>query len=111
MLTPLQRIGAQALNRTKAGTFTPPLTPRQPLRPMAKRDENRRRSYDTIPVNPAFVPLPKVDVAEVEALNRVGSEDLIVPESEGENDEAEEEIEGRRRGEPGRLGLGRFLYS
>lgn len=111
MLTPLQRIGAQALNRTKAGTFTPPLTPRQPLRPMAKRDENRRRSYDTIPVNPAFVPLPKVDVAEVEALNRVGSEDLIVPDSEGENDEAEEEIERRRRGEPGRLGLGRFLYS
>lgn len=130
MLTPLRRMGAQALNRTRPGssTFTPPpLTPaRQPsLAKPTKKDESssrarpsRRPSYDAVPaVNPAFVPLPKVDVAEVEELNRaVGSEDLIVPESEGENDDdvetAEEGREGKGGGGPGgRLGLGRFLFS
>lgn len=102
--TPLQRIGAQALNRSKSKTFTPPLSPAPSTLAPKKRDENRRRSYDTMPVNPAFVPLPKVDVTEVEALNRVGSEDLIVPESEGENEDAD-------GGQPGgRLKLSRFLY-
>lgn len=101
--TPLQRIGAQALNRTKSKTFTPPLTPRPSNLPK-KRDENRRRSYDQMPVNPAFVPLPKVDVAEVEALNTIGSEDLIIPESEGENED------GEGKGGVGRLKLSRFLY-
>jgi exonuclease-1 len=109
LLTPLQRIGAQALNRTNPKTFTPPLTNRSTSLPKPKKDENRRRSYDTMPINPAFVPLPKVDLVEVEELNRVGSEDLIVPESEGENDEPEESEGTEKRA--GRLGLGRFLYS
>jgi len=118
LLTPLQRIGAQALNRAKPpGTFTPPLTPRSSSIPSNKKDENRRKSYDAMPVNPAFVPLPKVDADEVEELGRaaVGSEDLIVPgESEGENDDDDgdgvKQGEERRRGGGGRLGLARFLY-
>ncbi|KAB5526329.1 exonuclease 1 [Coniochaeta sp. 2T2.1] len=67
-------------------------------------NKNRRKSYDKHTVNPAFVPLPKVDVAEVQALNAVGSEDLIVPDSEGEGEEdTEEKAEGR-------LELSRFMY-
>ncbi|OIW26453.1 hypothetical protein CONLIGDRAFT_580770, partial [Coniochaeta ligniaria NRRL 30616] len=105
--TPLQRIGAKALNR-KSKTSTPPLTPRAAVLPgqKTKDENNRRRSYDAHPVNPAFVPLPKVDVAEVEALNGVGSEDLIVPESEGENEDAD----GESGQSGGRLKLSRFLY-
>lgn len=63
-----------------------------------------------MPVNPAFVPLPKVDVREVEELNRVGSEDLIIPDSDGENDDCGAEHEGLGPA-GGRLGLSRFLYN
>jgi exonuclease-1 len=115
MLTPLQRIGAQALQRGK-GTFTSPISPKPSAKP--KKDENRRKSYAEMPVNPAFVPLPKVDVAEVEALNRAyGSEDQIIPDSDGENDadafDAGEEggrLDGEGRQADGRLNLSRFLY-
>lgn len=104
MLTPLQRIGTQALQRGK-GAFTPPLSPKPSV--VKKQDTNRRRSYAEMPVNPAFVPLPKVDVAEVEALNRTyGSEDQIIPDSDGEDDP--DSIEDPQTG--GRLGLSRFLY-
>ncbi|KAK4157688.1 hypothetical protein C8A00DRAFT_39968 [Chaetomidium leptoderma] len=79
MLTPLQRIGARALRRGKSRPTTS--TPPTPLSSNASKD------FDSLPVNPAFVPLPKVDLEEVEALNRsLGSEDQIIPESDGEND-------------------------
>lgn len=59
-----------------------------------------------LPVNPSFVPLPKVDVVEVGALNRpcVGSEDQIIPDSDGEVDE---EVEPP----PRKLDLSRFAFS
>jgi len=79
----------------------------------AKRsgEENRRRSYDQMPVNPAFVPLPKVDVREVEQLNMTGSEDLIIPDSDGETDDIFEAGDGAGSSGGGRMGLGRFLCS
>jgi exonuclease-1 len=59
----------------------------------------------SLPVNPAFVPLPRVDVVEVEALNRAcGSEDQIIPDSDGEN---EDEITLP----PRKLNLSRFAFS
>ncbi|RDA87418.1 hypothetical protein CP532_6971 [Ophiocordyceps camponoti-leonardi (nom. inval.)] len=74
-LTPLQRLGARAT--------TAHVTPRQP-----KSRLGAERSFvHGLPVNPAFVPLPKVDMAEVEALNRSqGSEDLMIPASFDEDD-------------------------
>jgi exonuclease-1 len=106
IVTPLQRIGAQALQRGKLVSSTPPLTPK-PLAP-GNKDSNRRRSYAEMPVNPAFVPLPKVDIAEVEALNQAhGSEDQIVPDSDEENDPDVIDDPPIRN----RLGLSKFLYS
>ncbi|KAK3899581.1 hypothetical protein C8A05DRAFT_17998, partial [Staphylotrichum tortipilum] len=75
MLTPLQRMGARAMQRGKA-------TPRTPL-----ASARAKKPVVGLPVNPAFVPLPKVDVEEIEALSRpYGSEDMMVPESDGEGD-------------------------
>ncbi|KAK0649490.1 hypothetical protein B0T16DRAFT_428237 [Cercophora newfieldiana] len=77
-LTPLQRIGAQALQRDRTRP-TPASS-----RPSSSAKRGRQSSHN---VNPALVPLPEVDLQEVEALNRaVGSEDQIIPESDGEND-------------------------
>lgn len=105
LATPLQRIGAQALQRGKSGSNSP-LTPGPSAH--GKKDNSRRRSYADMPVNPAFVPLPKVDIAEVEALNQTcGSEDQIIPDSDEENDP--DVID-----DPpvcNRLGLSKFLYS
>ncbi|KAM7204571.1 hypothetical protein V8F33_001535, partial [Rhypophila sp. PSN 637] len=79
MLTPLQRIGSQALRRVKGGPMLP--TPRR------EAQENPTPTVSLTPENPASVPLPKVDLEEVEALNRhCGSEDYIIPDSDGEND-------------------------
>ncbi len=59
MLTSLQRIGVQAL---------------------------KLRTKHSAPANPAFVPLPKVDTDEKAAPEQLlGSEDLIIPDSDGEN--------------------------
>lgn len=114
MPTPLQRIGAQAFQRGK-GSFTPPLSPRS----SGAKNEHRRRSYASLPVNPSFVPLPKVDLAEVEALNTTfGSEDQIIPDSDGENDleadiadttEEQELAHGSKS--RSRLNLSRFLHA
>jgi exonuclease-1 len=108
MLTPLQRIGARALRRGKSqsNSSTPPAT--TPL------SDNMSKKFDLLPVNPAFVPLPKVDVEEVEALNRpLGSEDQIVPESDGEGDVVGDDLgDGATALCPGgRLNLAKFLYS
>lgn len=93
MLTPLQRLGARAMY-----TPLPPRTSRE------KRVEQGRADKG-LPVNPSFVPLPKVDLDEVEALNRpCGSEDQMVPDSE---DEAEDEAELP----PKKLNLSRFAFA
>ncbi|EGS22219.1 5'-_3' double-stranded DNA exonuclease-like protein [Thermochaetoides thermophila DSM 1495] len=74
--TPLQRIGARALQRSK---------PSKPPVPLRKPVSNN--STDNL-VNPAMIPLPRVDLAEIEALNRpLGSEDqLLIPASDDEDD-------------------------
>ena len=65
--------------------------------------------------DPASVPLPKVDLAEVEALNRpCGSEDQIIPDSDGESDmegsASVEEIKRRELSSVQRLNLSQYLY-
>lgn len=104
-LTPLQRIGAQALGRKQLTKLTPPSS-----RASAVTSGKQRGSR---PVNPALVPLPKVDVAEVEALNREGSEDQIIPDSDGENEnEASPTADQDRHSKSlsGRFNLSQFLY-
>lgn len=79
MLTPLQRIGSQALHRGKGGSMSFG-TQRTSVR-------DGRLLSGFVRANPASVPLPKMDLAEVEALNRpCGSEDQIIPDSDGESD-------------------------
>lgn len=92
--TPLQRLGAKALN-----------APSSPKPKQSKFFQPKR--YSGVPVNPSFVPLPKVDLAEVEALNKPmggGSEDQIIPDSDGEN---EDELDA---GPPTRLDLSQFSF-
>ncbi|KAI0895246.1 putative exonuclease [Annulohypoxylon nitens] len=94
-LTPLERLGAQALGRDKQ-----PLTPTYTVPRNMKRSGLGRPSLDSLPINPAFVPLPPVDLEEVEALHQpLGSEDMMIPgdedEDEGENGEDIEEEEGQ----------------
>jgi exonuclease-1 len=73
-------------------------------KPNKPRAEAGKDSVKGLPVNPSFVPLPKVDVTEIAALNRSGgSEDQIIPDSDGE-DEAEVELPRRR------LNLSRFAF-
>ncbi|KAK8050154.1 exo1 protein [Apiospora phragmitis] len=108
LMTPLQRIGSQALNRAK-GPATPSFTaPRQ-----VKRSSKGRKSLDNLPVNASFVPLPPVDLEEVESLHQTGgSEDMIIPDSE--NEEADNDLVGQENmGKvAGRrtVDLSRFLY-
>ncbi|KAH8668903.1 hypothetical protein BX600DRAFT_510955 [Xylariales sp. PMI_506] len=108
LLTPLQRLGARALN---GGSKQPPTPTFAAPRPI-KRSSNNRRTLDALPINPSFVPLPPVDVAEVEALHHEGSEDMIIPESENENEEGQENM-----GKPGngrgarRMDLSRFVFA
>lgn len=108
MLTPLQRIGSQALHRgAKVGSGS--------MLPTPKRTSMTRGSRP----KPSSVPLPKVDLDEVGALNGTcGSEDQIIPDSGGEESDAEDSpafSEKSRRGEGlsliQRLDLSRFLYS
>ena len=105
MLTPLQRIGARALQRD-----CPRLTPPQPGASAYRKDS--RNFTPSQPVNPASVPLPKVDLAEVEALNTsAGSEEQIIPESDGENDAEEpDSAEETSSSLTRRLDLSQFLY-
>ncbi|KAI1822550.1 hypothetical protein F4861DRAFT_381919 [Xylaria intraflava] len=84
-LTPLQQLERQALGRDKESPSARFAATRPP-----KRSSLGRMSLDSLPINPAFVPLPPVDAAELEALNgRGGSEDLLAPESETEEPEAD----------------------
>ena len=110
LATPLQRIGAQALQR--GGKQTSPLSEGRQTHKQPNKRHSIEKALASFPVNPSFVPLPKVDLAEVEALNRpLGSEDEIIPDS---NDENELEVLGKNGTEESfqsRLDLSRFLYT
>lgn len=71
-MTPLQRLGARAFST--------------PLMPSKQGALNKGGFLSAVPVNPSFVPLPKVDLKEFEALNQGGSEDQIIPDSDGEEE-------------------------
>lgn len=104
--TPLQRIGAAALRRQR--TSFSPSTKVSTVAPKKRR--SLAESLDNYPVNAAFVPLPQVDLAEVEALNQSGgSEDQIIPDSDEENDPPTETADGQDH-RPSRLDLSRFVY-
>jgi exonuclease 1 len=107
MMTPLQRLGARALNRKSHGTPSDRSHQLQPRRTFAKP------SLDSFPVNPAFVPLPPVSVEEVEALHRpVGSEDLLHEVSDLEDAGGMDEAHGSPKDQTrasGRIDLSRFL--
>lgn len=105
--TPLQRMGAAALQRNRA-SFSPSVKAKSTSRAPKKRT-SLAESLDNFPINPAFVPLPKVDLAEVEALNKSGgSEDQIIPDSDEENDPP---IEMTAHDSRRRLDLSRFVYA
>ncbi|KAI3325410.1 hypothetical protein HD806DRAFT_490253 [Xylariaceae sp. AK1471] len=104
-LTPLQRLGKQAFARGTESPTSKFVVPGPP-----KRFSLGRMSLDSIPVNPAFVPLPPVDVAELEALNQpIGSEDLLLPESETEELENINPI-GNKTGRRA-IDLSRYLFA
>ncbi|KAI8964225.1 hypothetical protein F5Y11DRAFT_316985 [Daldinia sp. FL1419] len=107
--TPLQRLGIKALGRGSQPSTPTFVAPRP-----TKRSSLGRQSIDSMPINPAFVPLPPVDLEEVEALHRpIGSEDLIIPESENEETLDEQENLGSAKGRvgSGRMDLSRFLFA
>lgn len=112
ILTPLQRIGANAIGRRKVSArraASPDANPhaRQSRRSASERVGPRRSLPAAPPVNPSFVPLPKVDLDEVDALNRPqGSEDQIIPDSDAEDDEPLSPGLSSGRN----LNLARFLY-
>jgi len=104
MMTPLQRMQAQAMTRGRDSpvTFKPADSAKERNRASAGRS-----SIPMFPLNPSFVPLPKVDPDEVAALNQVmGSEDHIIHDSDGENDPHTLDEPS-----PSRLDLSRFLYA
>lgn len=93
--TPLERMGTWALKK--------PASPRLPV----PRKAGQKGLGAKGPVDPAHIPLPKVDLDEMEALNRpCGSEDQIVPDSDAEEEEDEE-----ARLPAKKLNLARFVYS
>ncbi|CAK7230368.1 Rad2 nuclease [Sporothrix bragantina] len=79
-------------------------------RPRTATKKTRPSMPASTPINPSFVPLPPADLDEVAALNCAqGSEDQIVPDSDGEDDEGDL-TEGRKESVTnGRLDLSRFL--
>jgi len=99
IVTPLARLGASAVNRPRL-PMTPPLTPS--LRNPPAKSRSPRQSLlgkDNVPfpealcekgsriIEPAMIPLPEPDDLENAMLNMTGgSEDLIVHDSEGEDD-------------------------
>ncbi|KAI0468151.1 hypothetical protein F4859DRAFT_216067 [Xylaria cf. heliscus] len=111
-LTPLQQLERKALGYGKESPTSKFAAPRAP-----KRSSLGRMSLDSIPVNPAFVPLPPVDVAELEILNGpIGSEDLLVPESETEELEATPGLEnmdpmGKKKSRGKALDLSQYMFA
>ncbi|KUJ14628.1 uncharacterized protein LY89DRAFT_619648 [Mollisia scopiformis] len=118
VLTPLQRLGAAANNRSKL-PMTPPLTPSLPIKPRFARRSLLSKDFVPFPevaienakeIDPTMIPLPNPDETENIELNLpVGSEDLIIHDSEGD-DEALSPV--RRPGEgTTQLDLGKFMFS
>jgi exonuclease-1 len=117
--TPLQRLGASATNRSRL-PMTPPTTPtlstlpakpKSPRRSLLSKNgvpfpEMARESKLTF-AEPASIPLPVPDYAEALALGN-GSEDLIIHDSEGEED-ALSPIAGDDHNS--RIDLGAFVYT
>lgn len=99
MLTPLQRMGVRALKQV-----TPRATPPNSVR--ARKPNKPGDSLGSRLVDPATIPLPQVDLAEVAALSMPlqGSEDQIIPESDGE-------VEVGTTATRPRLNLSQYLYS
>ena len=114
-LTPLQRLGATAANRSTL-PMTPPLTPN--VVPKANLLRRSMLSKGGVPfpevtrgkevVEPAAVPLPLADEAENAALSvQEGSEDMIIPDSESDGEGVVDAV-----GEVApRIGLERFTYA
>lgn len=95
--TPLQRMGAWAL---KGPASSPSL-------PASRKDVDKGLGAKGA-INPALVPLPKVDLNEMQALNKpCGSEDQIIPDSDGEEEDEEEEVKLPTK----KLNLAQFVYS
>jgi exonuclease-1 len=93
-LTPLQRLGVSAINRSRL-PMTPPETPTLPHGPQRRSllgkglvpfPEVAGDNSKSV-VDPASIPLPQPDETENIALNQQnGSEDLIIHDSEEEDD-------------------------
>ncbi|KAK0721429.1 hypothetical protein B0T21DRAFT_386296 [Apiosordaria backusii] len=98
ILTPLQRLGFQALQRGKPRAVSSSI-------PQSTRSLSFSKRSSSLAVNPASIPLPRADLAEIEALSQsVGSEDLILPSSDGELEQEDEQHQISNRG----LDLSRF---
>lgn len=117
-MSPLQRLGAASVNRAKF----PPMAPstsvasnlRKPRSSLLGKGcipfQDVVEKTKTPPLDPAMIPLPPVDEAENQSLaGSAGSEDLIIPDSEGE-DEALSPGGCSLDRSKGDLDLGRFLY-
>lgn len=105
--TPLQRLGTVAMQRSMAS----PLVKHKDSTRTIEKPGSLAKSLDRFPINPAFVPLPKVDLAEVEALNKAaGSEDQIIPDSDEENDPPFS-ASNVAKDSSTRIDLSRFIYS
>lgn len=103
--TPLQRIGMTALQKRTSSS------PVSKAKSLSRKRSSLAESLERFPINPAFVPLPNVDLAEVEALNNSGgSEDQILPDSDEENDPPASVAETKHRASR-RLDLSMFLYA
>ena len=105
LLTPLQRMKAQVMDRGRGSpTYPKSIDSAEKL----ERARARRSSIPVFPVNPSFVPLPKAELDELVALNQpMGSEDQIIPDSDEEND-PHQCHDGQSRS---RLDLSRFLFT
>lgn len=118
VLTPLQRLGATATNRSSILPMTPPLTPCLPAKPRSPRRSLLSKDFVPFPgvrenakkIDPAMIPLPDPDETENMTLNiPAGSEDLISHDSEGD-DEAQSPYS--RPGERAtQLDIGKFRFS
>ncbi|POS69909.1 exonuclease 1, partial [Diaporthe helianthi] len=107
--TPLQRMGIQALQRGK-GYRSPFLKSKPSDAAPRMRRRSLKEALESLPTNPAFVPLPKVDLAEVEALNTPGgSEDQITSDGDEENNTQLEFVKESHHSSS-RLDLSRFVY-
>ncbi|KAI9643666.1 Rad2 nuclease [Ciborinia camelliae] len=118
VLTPLQRLGAAASSRFKLPP-TPPMTPMLAAGPIAFLrktsvpfpEATKQSKSKLADVQPASIPLPAVDEIETASLNQKGSEDMIIPDSEGEEEPLSPVEERTNKGLGLGLNLGRFAYA